>query len=122
MPKRCLTPDGGPRPITWRATHVECALKSCIARQTNQYDFPDKDRAARSFSHNIENLVDVAGLIDARRLAVASNHAMGQNWSIVRLWTEASRYVEATEPEARSLFEAVTNPSDRVLPWIMAHW
>ena len=41
---------------------IECGLKACIAKLTNQDDFPDKRFANDSFTHDIEKLVDLAGL------------------------------------------------------------
>jgi hypothetical protein len=40
---------------------IECALKTCIARKTNQDDFPPRD-AARYCVHDIPKLLDGAGL------------------------------------------------------------
>src|SRR5271165_3908240 len=40
---------------------VECALKACIARKTNQDDFPPRE-AARYYVHDIPKLLDAAGL------------------------------------------------------------
>ena len=35
---------------------IECALKSCIAKQTKEYDFPDKDEVNKSYTHNLDGL------------------------------------------------------------------
>ena len=36
---------------------VECALKACIAKLTSAEDFPDKEFAAKCFTHNLDKLV-----------------------------------------------------------------
>lgn len=41
---------------------VECALKAVIAKETKQYDFPDKTFAAKCFTHDLTHLVGLAGL------------------------------------------------------------
>ena len=41
---------------------VECALKACIAKGTQKYEFPDKKRVDSSYSHNLDVLVKLAGL------------------------------------------------------------
>jgi hypothetical protein len=41
---------------------VECALKACIAKQTNKHDFPNKDFANKVYVHNLEVLIKLAGL------------------------------------------------------------
>ena len=39
---------------------MECALKSCIARQFRQYDFPDKKLVLDSYTHELEKLLSVS--------------------------------------------------------------
>jgi HEPN domain-containing protein len=41
---------------------VECGLKACIAKQTKQFDFPEKGRSDKVFIHDLEQLVSLAGL------------------------------------------------------------
>jgi len=41
---------------------VECALKACIAKATRKSEFPDRDRVNNSYTHNLEKLVEQAGL------------------------------------------------------------
>ena len=36
---------------------VECALKACIAKLTDRHDFPDKNFAAKCFTHKAKELV-----------------------------------------------------------------
>ena len=101
---------------------VECGLKACIARLMNLHDFPDKDRAVQSYSHNIENLVRAAELVISRDAGAAADPTLRQNWQTVRDWTEQSRYQQWIEPEARKLFLAISDPNHGVFPWIMDHW
>lgn len=41
---------------------IECALKACIARSTEQYDFPDLKRLQNSWIHDLNQLLGTAGL------------------------------------------------------------
>lgn len=41
---------------------VECGLKACIAKKTKRYDFPNKRIAIDSYTHDLNQLVRVAGL------------------------------------------------------------
>jgi HEPN domain-containing protein len=41
---------------------VECALKACIAGNVKKGDFPDRETVNKSWSHNLESLVGIAGL------------------------------------------------------------
>lgn len=103
---------------------VECALKACIAKQVNQFDFPDKTFATKVFTHNPLDLRRIANL-EAEFIAdckVPGNEPLGQNWEEVKNWTSDSRYQEKVEHEARLLFEAVTDPTHGVLPWIQLRW
>jgi hypothetical protein len=101
---------------------VECGLKACIAKLTSEHDFPDKDRAIKSYTHRIDVLADLAGLESQRDLDARGNPEFGTNWLVVIRWEEKSRYEFRSEPDARKLVKAVTDPSDGVLQWIVAHW
>lgn len=101
---------------------VECGLKACIAKQTNQHDFPDKKHADKCFTHDLEALLQVSGLVPQRTLDAQRNPVLGNNWLIVKDWNERARYQLWSENQARKLFEAVTNANDGVLSWIKAHW
>ncbi|MGL4551214.1 MAG: DNA-binding protein [Gemmataceae bacterium] len=101
---------------------VECALKACIARLTNQGDFPDKQFAQECFTHSVERLVKLAGLKDERDADANANPDLEANWSVVKDWTEESRYGRNTEAKAKALIEAVVNAANGVLPWIKARW
>lgn len=39
---------------------VENALKACIARATQRYEFPDRDRANQVYVHDLEKLLKAA--------------------------------------------------------------
>jgi hypothetical protein len=101
---------------------VECGLKACIARLTNEHDFPDKDFAQACYTHSIEKLVKAAGLTAQRDADAPAGSTLAANWSIVKDWSENSRYELKTEPEARALIEAITDAVDGVLPWIKIRW
>ena len=101
---------------------VECGLKACIAKLTNQHDFPDKDLALRSYTHKIEVLVEVAGLAMRRKNDVIANPSLGNNWQLVKDWDEKARYQLWTERQARDIFQAVTDTTNGVLPWVKRNW
>ncbi|HEV3238494.1 MAG TPA: hypothetical protein VGZ25_16025 [Gemmataceae bacterium] len=101
---------------------VECALKACIARLTNQYDFPDKEFAQACYTHAIEKLVRAAGLVVQRDGDAPPGSDLADNWSVVKDWTESSRYHRNNEQNAKALIEAITHAASGVLPWIKARW
>ena len=101
---------------------IECGLKACIARLTNQHDFPNKALAMQCYTHKIETLVEVAGLTLRRDTDAAASPALGSHWLVVKDWDETARYQSWTELQARKMFLAVTDSSNGVLPWIHGHW
>jgi HEPN domain-containing protein len=71
---------------------VECSLKACIAKATFRHDFPDKERAIDSYSHNFGKLLRVAGLAEALQEDAQSDPMLRQNWIVVQLWSPEHRY------------------------------
>lgn len=101
---------------------VECGLKACIAKQTKQHSFPDKNTVNASYTHNLYNLVKTAGLEPVLDEEIKKDKDFGENWAIVKDWTEKSRYEKPDEKKARDLYSAVTNKKHGVLKWIRKHW
>lgn len=101
---------------------VECALKACIARLTNQHDFPDKEFATACYTHAIEKLVKAAGLVAQLDADAPAGSDLKDNYDIVKDWKESSRYEGNTELKAKALIEAITHATNGVLPWIKARW
>jgi hypothetical protein len=102
---------------------VECALKACIAKTVQQYDFPDKDWSAKSYQHDPAKLLKPAELEDELNLARGLNKALDANWFVVKDWSEKARYkAEITTSMASSLIAAIDDPKDGVLPWLIQRW
>jgi hypothetical protein len=101
---------------------VECALKACIARRVRQHEFPDRDLVLQSYSHNLAQLVRVAGLEPQLQVEAGGNLALADNWAIVKEWAERSRYERRREQEARALYVATADRRNGVLRWIRRHW
>ncbi len=103
---------------------VECALKACIARNTNQYDFPpDRNTVNRIYSHNLEWLLQEAGLEVAHRAQCQSNTTFAEYWDVVVRWSETSRYnTSIAMQEAAGLCLAIADQDDGVLTWLSQLW
>jgi hypothetical protein len=100
---------------------VEYALKACIAKQTKEYDFPDKKTVLNSYNHNLVKLVKVANLeTDLRQYR--GNPSFEARWLTVRRWTEESRYERHDRQTALDIYESITNPNYGVLQWLQQHW
>lgn len=100
---------------------MECALKAVVAGQVKQGDFPDKKLADAVYTHDLVKLRGLAGLGDDVPHGQVSPR-QNVNWLVAKDWRETSRYETRSESEARSLYEAVSDPTDGVLPWLRTHW
>jgi len=101
---------------------VECGLKACIAKLSKPDEFPDKTFGAKCWVHDIEQLVELAGLKSQRNADADANGSLDANWVIVRGWKESSRYEQKTQADAQALYDAITENPDGVLLWIQRHW
>lgn len=100
---------------------IECALKACIAKQTQQFDFPDKKNVLDSYTHDLEKLVRVAKLESELKLLL-NDPIFSSRWSMVKDWSEESRYQKYNRQEAIDLYLAITDPTKGVLQWLQQHW
>lgn len=102
---------------------VECALKSCIAKQFRKFDFPDKKLVNDSHTHNLEQLLSVSGLKQVHKQELETNAEFAVNWSVVRDWSEKGRYSLArSRAEASDLYAAITARRHGILKWLKKHW
>ena len=101
---------------------VECGLKACIAKQTKRHDFPDKDRARKSYSHDLSELLGIAGLNKTTKDERTRNPDLDLNWTIVKDWNVKSRYERQSKKEVEDLYSAIVNRRDGVLKWIRKYW
>ena len=101
---------------------VECGLKACIAKMTRRFEFPDKEMAARAWTHDLDKLLDVAELQAAWDTAAPKDSPRWKNWRTVRLWSERQRYERKRRADAEALYLAITDPTDGVLTWIAERW
>jgi hypothetical protein len=102
---------------------VECGLKACIARLTNQDDFPrERKFVDECYTHNLERLLGAAGLKPVLDADTGANPAFSANWGFAKDWKESSRYERKSQADAQALYDAITSNPDGVLPWIRQRW
>jgi HEPN domain-containing protein len=101
---------------------VECALKGCIARKTQRFDFPDKSRVMQSYTHNLRELLKLAGLNDELESAKKQSGKFAGGWDEVCKWTEESRYSIWTKSDAEQIIDAIVRRKDGMLIWIKHYW
>ena len=102
---------------------VECALKACIAKQTNKHDFPNKELAIKAYVHNLEELIKLAGLKSDLDKDIKKNGTLEVNWAVVKDWNESARYIcTITSADAKDLYSACTSRTNGILSWIKTKW
>ena len=102
---------------------VECALKSCLAREVKEYDFPDKEFVAKMYTHDLEKLFKLNGALWATLQADMKIDAkLSVNWSTVKEWDDSKRYDIVEELEAKAMYEASTEVGSGVMEWIRGRW
>ncbi|CAD5915077.1 HEPN domain-containing protein [Planktothrix agardhii] len=100
---------------------IECALKACIAKKTQQYDFPDKNTVMDSYTHDFKKLVRSADLND-ELISLLNDPDFSFQWLIVKDWSETSRYQTYNQEKAHLIYSAITDPNHGVLKWLQQHW
>jgi len=122
--------DGGRWEFAYYAAgySVECALKSCLLARmiyTGRV-FEEKWKAQECLTHDLDELIRLAGLTKEHNDQMAASAAGGgefvANWDTVSLWKVTSRYESKTEAEARKLYAAITDQPNGVLTWLQNHW
>jgi len=102
---------------------VECALKACIAKRTKEYDFPDKNFVNKSWTHKLEELLNLTELKDKLEGDMKSNKDLDAFWAVVVNWEESRRYeLGASQEDARNLCDAISDPVNGVLQWLKTWW
>lgn len=99
---------------------IECALKACIAKRTREFDFPEKREVERSYTHDLNRLLEVAKLESVLGEEIGNDDELGRNWATVRVWSEGSRYaLDVSEESAQNMLAAIR---DGILPWLKKRW
>jgi hypothetical protein len=98
---------------------VESALKSSIARLTQRHEFPDLRRVQRAYTHNLEELLRLAGL--EPRLNTAEP-AVRDAWERTKTWNVETRYhVGRPEADVLEFLDAVAGRHG-VQRWLKQFW
>jgi len=98
---------------------VENALKACIARATLRYEFPDKDRANRVYTHKLDNLLNEAGL---RQELLSASSSVQASWSTVKEWLVEARYESGRAASDVETFLRAVAGRDGALQWLKRFW
>jgi HEPN domain-containing protein len=100
---------------------VECAIKACVARKTQRYDFPDKELAVQVYTHDLTKLLKPAGIAQVWEQELRADRALELKWGVVKDWTEQSRYSTHSRQKAKDMLEAVEG-SQGILECLKKYW
>ena len=102
---------------------IECALKACIAKNIQKYDFPDKKMVTKSWNHDLTELLGVAQLQQKLDTNIRNSPNFAANWAIVKDWKVETRYEHnKSEIDTKDLYSAITARKYGVLSWIKKWW
>jgi HEPN domain-containing protein len=102
---------------------IECAIKACFARKTEQHDFPNKKSVDKIYKHDPRELITGAGLEEEWDKELKSNQAFRGNWGLVKEWSEEKRYATGiSENDAKDLLNAIDDPANGVFTWLKKFW
>lgn len=101
---------------------IECALKACIAKQTKQYDFPDKAQVLESYTHDLTKLVRAANLEKDLEEKILADSDFAAYWRRVQAWSEATRYKIIAPEYVQRVYDAITDHENGVLLWLQKFW
>ncbi len=106
---------------------IECSLKACLLRHLGESAaiFGDKEylkKLAKCWTHDLEELMILAGLEAAFGKSCGANLTLSDFWGVTKDWKESSRYEQKSEAEAKQLYEAVSHNPDGVFRWIQSYW
>jgi len=102
---------------------VECALKACIASQFQQHDIPDRKFVNDVYTHDMDKLLDLAGLRPPLQQDAAVHPQLQTNWNVAKDWKETARYSPGiTQQETQDLYSACTARRYGVLACLRSQW
>jgi HEPN domain-containing protein len=101
---------------------VECGLKAIIAQSFRSGVIPDKNFINKIYTHNLKELVGLAGLRQELDAETRSSVIFAAHWAIASQWTETSRYDIIDPFQVKDMIQAVSDEKEGVLRWLKTHW
>lgn len=94
---------------------IECALKAFYCKQMQ---FPPKD-VSRLYNHNLNELSESCGLREELNNAMKDDKVLAASWGVASGWSEEARYKIWNKQKAEEILDAINNPQNGVLTWIL---
>jgi hypothetical protein len=100
---------------------VECALKACIAKNTQRHDFPPNQNAIKDiYNHDLDRLMAAARLKSAFDAEKTNNLSLRNKWDVVKDWNVNCRYATGGL-NAEDLYRAAAGRNG-VMQWLRQRW
>ena len=99
---------------------LECAIKACLSKQILQHNIPEKKFINEIHTHDLQKLIRFDDELSASFNSADDDFIT--NWTIVKDWSEQSRYKTYNENEAKELIEAIIKEEGGILSWIQQYW
>ncbi|MDG6773422.1 HEPN domain-containing protein [Thiomicrorhabdus sp. ZW0627] len=101
---------------------IELAIKACISDLFQTGVIPDKGLVNATYVHDIEKLVNTAGLKPVLQQKLRDDPEFAAYWGIASQWNEQSRYSVTDPVTATHLIVSINDPEHGVLQWLKQHW
>ena len=101
---------------------IELALKVCISDLFKAGVIPDKGLVNATYIHDLEKLMNTAGLKPALQEQLRNDAQFSAYWGIVCKWSEQSRYTVIDSVTAAHLITSIQDPDHGVLQLLKQHW
>ena len=101
---------------------IELALKACISKLFQPDVIPDKAFVQAIYTHSLESLLNVAGLLPQLKEDSKNDPQFAAYWGIVSIWGETSRYQFWDSVTAATLIQSINDPDHGVFQWVKKHW
>ena len=117
---RLLLANGLPSGAYYMAGYaIECALKAVIAAGFRANEIPDKSRVNSIYTHNLKDLLNLAGLKSPLDDDMNESPELRENWATVSKWSEQARYQIWNSETAATMLEAVEAADKGLLQWLL---
>ena len=101
---------------------IELALKACVSKLISVDTIPDKNLINKVYTHNIGELVGLAGLKAEFNERKAADSIFAANWGICAEGSPDARYKDKSAAETTYLLAAISDKEHGVLPGIKNYW
>lgn len=102
---------------------LECAIKACLSKQIAKHYIPEKRFIMEVYTHDLQKLIKLDGdLSSAHAERIKNDNNFEINWTIVKDWSERSRYKKYDKNQAQQLLEAITTTEGGILTWVQQYW